>query len=442
MNLTRSLVLATSVVAMAAATAQAQPYLRTQPYRVNADTLNVRSGPSTSNAVVGKVTKGQIVQVYAIRAGWASVRIDRGSPLRYVFAKYVTQVRGAAPNAPQPAAPSSVARGTYETTTGLNLRSGPATSNRIVAVMPKGAKVRASARSGSWLRVTYDGTTGFAFDKYLRPVGTTSPPARPAESPALPSPQNRPSPQTRPQPRPPVAPATRSHVASYQVKTPYSVARAAPRRSASEVTRLRKGDRFRSVRSALGGYYIGFLFQGRLSWVVKTSLERTELTNALDTRTGKPTGRTLYRLKSNQDLHAGPTGARKDAKLGRLLKGTLVTATRFYDPSFVFFRSWRLVSAEGRRGWIQARHLAVYKPAPKPPEVQTTLGRATSGLYVLGRTTRLTIAPTSRTSIRTLRRGSRVVAKREVRVRGREWVLLSFAGRDAGWALRSNLRLP
>src|SRR5262245_12541989 len=50
---------------------------------------------------------------------------------------------------------------------GLNLRSGPSTSNRIIMTMPHGAMVDVLAKTGDWFSVRYNGNVGWAFGDYL-----------------------------------------------------------------------------------------------------------------------------------------------------------------------------------------------------------------------------------------------------------------------------------
>jgi hypothetical protein len=68
------------------------------------------------------------------------------------------------------------------TASSLNLRSGPGTTHRVLTTMPQGSLVTVVARSGAWLSVQYQGTTGWAFEDYLEGVvpdtgggGTDSP---------------------------------------------------------------------------------------------------------------------------------------------------------------------------------------------------------------------------------------------------------------------------
>jgi uncharacterized protein YraI len=49
----------------------------------------------------------------------------------------------------------------------LNLRSGPGTGYRVIDVMPAGAYARVLSCGGSWCRVAYGGTIGYASASYL-----------------------------------------------------------------------------------------------------------------------------------------------------------------------------------------------------------------------------------------------------------------------------------
>ncbi len=56
---------------------------------------------------------------------------------------------------------------TKVTTDYLNLRTGAGTGYRIILTMPKGATVIVTSSSGEWSKVSYNGTTGYANNKYL-----------------------------------------------------------------------------------------------------------------------------------------------------------------------------------------------------------------------------------------------------------------------------------
>jgi len=66
-------------------------------------------------------------------------------------------------------------KGTYVVTkSALKLRTDAETKNRIIASMPKGAKVQCygyyskAPNGGNWLFVVYDGLEGFASKQYLK----------------------------------------------------------------------------------------------------------------------------------------------------------------------------------------------------------------------------------------------------------------------------------
>ena len=138
--------------------------------------LNLRAGPSTSDAVIAVMPAGSTVTLtgnssngflsvtFNGRAGWAS-------------ATYLDTDGG---SAPPPTTPPSSGTGTAVATAAVNLRSGPSTSNAVLAVIPAGATVTVtgSAQNGFY-PVTYAGRSGWAYGAYLSigGSGTTPPPS-------------------------------------------------------------------------------------------------------------------------------------------------------------------------------------------------------------------------------------------------------------------------
>lgn len=55
----------------------------------------------------------------------------------------------------------------YYTTTTLNMRSGPAAGHPIVFTLPKGVHLRSEGVENGWHKVTYQGKTGYASERYL-----------------------------------------------------------------------------------------------------------------------------------------------------------------------------------------------------------------------------------------------------------------------------------
>ncbi|WP_010632581.1 SH3 domain-containing protein [Sporolactobacillus vineae] len=49
----------------------------------------------------------------------------------------------------------------------VHFRSGPGTGYASLSVLKKGTQVSVIGQSGSWLRITYNGKTGYAYADYF-----------------------------------------------------------------------------------------------------------------------------------------------------------------------------------------------------------------------------------------------------------------------------------
>ena len=118
-----------------------QPSSTAMRGKVTSKFLNVRSGPSTANAKVGQLNQGDIVSLFEKTSGFW--RIGQG---QYVSADYIQVL--AANNAPV-----SVRKGKV-TSSFLNVRSGPSTSNPKVGELKQGAIVNIlETSSNGWHRI-------------------------------------------------------------------------------------------------------------------------------------------------------------------------------------------------------------------------------------------------------------------------------------------------
>lgn len=130
--------------------------------------LNVRSGPSTDENILGVLDIG--VQVRGTQQGsWFQITYD--GQTAYVHADWL---RGAdeAPSEQQ-AAPAAAETVTRFTTARLNVRAGQGTGHSILGVLDRGTKVTGSV-TGEWFEITYDGRTAYVHTDYLRAARETA----------------------------------------------------------------------------------------------------------------------------------------------------------------------------------------------------------------------------------------------------------------------------
>ena len=61
-------------------------------YMVNTQKLNIRTRPSAKSSVAGSLKQGDIITVYAIANGWASIKLKSKPNYYYVSSKYLVKV--------------------------------------------------------------------------------------------------------------------------------------------------------------------------------------------------------------------------------------------------------------------------------------------------------------------------------------------------------------
>ncbi len=118
--------------------------------------VNLRSGPSSSNQVLRVVPKGATVQASnTYRNGFRYV-IHNGLA-GWVADQYLAWSPNGNPTGE-----------TFTTTARLNLRSEPNSGAKVRLVIPSGATVKAlSGTANGWREVSYKGTAGWAATAYL-----------------------------------------------------------------------------------------------------------------------------------------------------------------------------------------------------------------------------------------------------------------------------------
>ncbi|MGL5693738.1 MAG: SH3 domain-containing protein [Peptostreptococcaceae bacterium] len=149
---------------------------------VNTSALNVRSGASTTHSIIGKLYKGDKVDVLNSSSGWYKVKLSNGKT-GWCSSEYITIGSSSNDNSNNNnnnnnETPESIKSGTVNTST-LNVRSGAGTSYSIIDKVHKGDKVDVLSSSSGWYKVKLsNGKTGWCSSEYIT-IGSTTNPSNP-----------------------------------------------------------------------------------------------------------------------------------------------------------------------------------------------------------------------------------------------------------------------
>lgn len=139
---------------------------------VTASALNVRSGPSTSNSVIGTTYKGNSVEIITSSNGWHKIKLSNGK-IGWASGKYLS-TSGDSNNGGNTETPSTGKKATV-TASALNVRSGPSTNNSIVGKAYRGNTVEILENSNGWSKIKLsNGQVGWASAQYLSTSGDSN----------------------------------------------------------------------------------------------------------------------------------------------------------------------------------------------------------------------------------------------------------------------------
>jgi N-acetylmuramoyl-L-alanine amidase len=128
---------------------------------VNGSMVNVRSGPGTSNPVIGTVVQGNSLPVLGQSGDWVQVSLPSGGNgwvAGWLVALNDTGpppvVSPPAPAVTTPAAPGSGSKVAVVNGSVVNVRNGPGTSNEVVGTVTQGNSLPVLGQSGDWVQVS------------------------------------------------------------------------------------------------------------------------------------------------------------------------------------------------------------------------------------------------------------------------------------------------
>ncbi len=151
-----------SSVLLFAAVPLAQQTVSAATTAVTTGYLNLRSGPGTNYSIVLTLTKGASLTVIGSPdSSWVKVQTSAGTQ-GYCSRAYLTITQD-----------SSSQSTTGKALDNVNLRSGPGTGYSILLTIPKGTSVPVvDASNTSWVKVTYNGKTGYCSRQYMSVSGS------------------------------------------------------------------------------------------------------------------------------------------------------------------------------------------------------------------------------------------------------------------------------
>ena len=123
--------------------------------------LNLRKTASTSASILTTIPKGKTVSYLSTSGSWYKVKY--GTKTGYVSSKYIKVTKKTSTTA------STTIKSTkFKTTANLNMRSKASTSSTRLLTIPKDKIITATAKSGSWYKVSYSGKAGWVSGSYLK----------------------------------------------------------------------------------------------------------------------------------------------------------------------------------------------------------------------------------------------------------------------------------
>lgn len=134
--------------------------------------LNLRSGPSTSDSVITVMGSGAAVSLTG-QSSNGFVSVDYNGSSGWAYESYLSASGGGGSDSGSGSTSSGT--GTAYTTTSVNLRSGAGTSYSVITVVPTGAAVSLTgSTSNNFVSVSYNGSNGWLYADYVSSSGGSS----------------------------------------------------------------------------------------------------------------------------------------------------------------------------------------------------------------------------------------------------------------------------
>ena len=140
---------------------ESKPEATTKTGTVNASSLNVRSGASTKNSVIGSLSRGAKVEIVSTSNGWHKIKFKNG--YGYVSADYI-KVNGSSTSNNNSSVSERIGK---VNASALNVRSNPSIRNSVIGSLSRGSKVTVVSTSNGWHKIKYKNGYGYVSAEYI-----------------------------------------------------------------------------------------------------------------------------------------------------------------------------------------------------------------------------------------------------------------------------------
>ncbi|WP_394556369.1 SH3 domain-containing protein [Priestia aryabhattai] len=283
--------------------------------KVTATSLNVRATPSTSGAIVGKVTKGNTVNIVDESKGWA--KITYNGKEAWISSQYInkTQINSTS-------TANSTSKSAVVNASSLNVRSSASTSASVVTNLPRNSKVTVVKESGSWSQIkTASGQTGWVASQYLQAGSGSSTPTSNSGS--------------------TTSKSAVVNASSLNVRSSAST-------SASIVTNLSQGSKVTVVKES-GSWSQIKTASGQTGWVASQYLQAGSGSSTPTSNSSSTTSKSA--VVNASSLNVRSSASTSASIVTNLSRGSKVTVVKESG-------SWsQIKTASGQTGWVASQYL-------------------------------------------------------------------------------------
>lgn len=230
------------------------------------DRLRVRSGPGTSNAVIGYMNKGIELEKLGEKGSWTKVSYQKQDG--WVHNDFISTKKSVS---------ATQASESYVQVNNLNVRKEPSLQASKLDKLKKGTKVVTKETTNEWARITYGQKQGWVYAKYLGNKAPSKPNSTPTKE------SNSPT----------------EVLGTVTVQTPILNVRSEGRLGSKLVTKVRRGESYSYLQEKNSWYQIK-LNNGKTGWVANWLVEKNN-------NTAKKNEEAITLLYNATNIRKGPS---------------------------------------------------------------------------------------------------------------------------------------